>query len=221
MIEGKRGRWVPDSGHESGRGKSRRRDHRQSGEGEGGVSCWRPWGAGRESRGTDGVFKGFCLRGRGRRRGEKGERGEGVRHVYGSDDDSGGRGRVFIGCADGERVIVVKLLNKLVSIDVRKGLPAVVSFRETFPPDQVLELLASLSCAQDLFDFPFRLSIHKVRSGFLVVVPICGGLFIGCEKGSVEDIMDLPGGWQFEAERRSRHSRHDQERSISPGYKLC
>jgi hypothetical protein len=48
----------------------------------------------------------------------RGEWGEWVRHVYGSDDDGGGRGRVFIGCADGGQVIMVKLLNKLVGIDV-------------------------------------------------------------------------------------------------------
>jgi hypothetical protein len=116
MIEGERGRWVPDSGHESGRGESGGRNHRRSGEGEGGVSRWCPWGAGRESRGTDGVGEGFCSWRRGWRGGEKGEWGEWVRHVYGTDDDSGGR--VFIGCADGGRVVVVKLLDELVGVDV-------------------------------------------------------------------------------------------------------
>jgi hypothetical protein len=118
-------------------------------------------------------------------------------------------------------VIVVKFLNKLVGIDVGEGFPAVVSFREPFPPDQVLELLASLSCTQDLFNFPFWLSVYKVRSGFLVMVSVCGSLFIGHKEGAVKDVMDSPGGWQFEMEGCSQHNRHDQERPISSGCKLC
>jgi hypothetical protein len=72
---------------------------------------------------------------------------------------------------DGGWVFAIELLDELVSIDVGERFPAVMCFRESLPPDQVLELLASFPCTQDLFYFPFGLAVHKVRSGFLVLLP--------------------------------------------------
>ena len=42
------------------------------------------------------------------------------------------------------------------------------------------------------FDFVFFLSIYQLRNRFEVVVPMLFGLVIGREKGSMEDIVNLP-----------------------------
>jgi hypothetical protein len=76
-------------------------------------------------------------------------------------------------------VCVVKFFDKLVGVDVGQGFPTVMRFRESFPPDQVLELVTSLSCAQDLFNFPFWLAINKLWDGFLIFVTIQGSFFVG------------------------------------------
>jgi hypothetical protein len=91
-----------------------------------------------------------------------------------SDGDRvGSTGGGFIsGRTYGLGVYVVKFFDKLVSIDVGQGFPTVMRFRESFPPDQVLELVTPLSCTQDLFDFPFRLAVNKFWGGFLIFVTI-------------------------------------------------
>ena len=47
-----------------------------------------------------------------------------------------------------------------VGIDVGQGFPAVMCFGEPFPPDKVLELIVPSPCAQNLFHFPFRLTVN-------------------------------------------------------------
>jgi hypothetical protein len=89
------------------------------------------------------------------------------------------RGVFISGGAYGLGVCVVKFFDKLVGIDVGQGFPAVMRFRESFPPDQVLELVMLLSCAQDLFNFPFRLAVDKIWDGFLIFVTIQGSFFVG------------------------------------------
>jgi hypothetical protein len=76
-------------------------------------------------------------------------------------------------------VCVIKFFDKLVGIDVGQGFPTVMHFGESFPPDQVLELVTLLSCAQDLFNFPFRLAVDKIWDGFLIFVTIQGSFFVG------------------------------------------
>jgi hypothetical protein len=92
-----------------------------------------------------------------------------------------GRNRgVFIsGGAYSLGVGVVKFFDKLVGIDVGQGFPTVMRFGESFPPDQVLELVTLLSCIQDLFNFPFRLAVDKVWGRFLIFVTIQGSFFVG------------------------------------------
>ena len=77
------------------------------------------------------------------------------------DRDRKRRGGVFIGQgARGTRIFLMEFLDQLVGVDVGQGLPAVMCFREAFPPDQVLELAAVASCAQNSGDFPFGLPIN-------------------------------------------------------------
>jgi hypothetical protein len=112
--------------------------------------------------------------GRGDSRGRSG-------HLDTSDGDRVGRnGGGFISVqAYSSGVCMIKFFDKLVGIDVGQGLPTVMRFRESFPPDQVLELVMLLSCTQDLFNFPFRLAINKVWDGFLIFVTIQGSFFVG------------------------------------------
>jgi hypothetical protein len=67
---------------------------------------------------------------------------------------------------------MVVLLDELVSVDVRERFPTIMGFGEPLPPDQVLELLVSFPGAQDLFHFPFGLTVYKVRSRFLIFIAI-------------------------------------------------
>jgi hypothetical protein len=94
-------------------------------------------------------------------RGARGERGSDMMVILRDGDGVLPEVAIcFIGGADGKRVGLVVSFNEEVSVEVGQGFPAVMCFGETFPPDQVLELVASLPCAQDLLDFPFRLSVH-------------------------------------------------------------
>jgi hypothetical protein len=98
-----------------------------------------------------------------------------------SDGDRVGRnGGGFIdGGAYSLGVCVIKFFDKLVGMDVGQGFPTVMHFGESFPPDQVLELVTLLFRAQDLFNFPFRLAVNKVWDRFLIFVTIQGSFFVG------------------------------------------
>ena len=69
-------------------------------------------------------------------------------------------------------VSFIELCEELISVDIRRGFPAVMCFGETFPPDKILQLFPVSSDLEYLFHFPFWLPIDKVRSGFLVFVAI-------------------------------------------------
>jgi hypothetical protein len=98
-----------------------------------------------------------------------------------SDGDrmGGNRGGFISDSANSLRVCVVEFFDKLISVDVGQGFPTVMRFGESFPPDQVLELVMLFSCAQDLFNFPFRLAVDKIWDGFLIFVTIQGSFFVG------------------------------------------
>jgi hypothetical protein len=73
-------------------------------------------------------------------------------------------------------------------------------FRKTLPSDQVLELVASSSGAQDIFDFPFGLAINKFWDRFPVFTTIHGGFFVWGEQQGMEDVMDFPRWGKLELE---------------------
>jgi hypothetical protein len=54
---------------------------------------------------------------------------------------------VFIRSSDGCGILPIKFLDELIGHDVGKGFPAVMCFGESFPSDQVLELIAAFSSA--------------------------------------------------------------------------
>ena len=54
-------------------------------------------------------------------------------------------GVVFICGSDGRGILLIKFLNELIGSDVGEGFPTVMHLGESFPPDQVLELIAVLS----------------------------------------------------------------------------
>ena len=56
-------------------------------------------------------------------------------------------GVVFICGSDGRGILSIKFLYKLIGSDVGEGFPTVMCFGESFPPDQVLELIAVFSGA--------------------------------------------------------------------------
>jgi hypothetical protein len=89
-----------------------------------------------------------------------------------------GGGFISVG-AYSSGVCVIKFFDKLVGIDVGQGFPTVMHFGESFPSDQVLELVMSLPYTQDLFNFPFRLAVDKVWDRFLIFVTIQGSFFVG------------------------------------------
>ena len=66
----------------------------------------------------------------------------------------------------------IEFCEELIGVDIRRGFPAVMCFREAFPPDKILQLLPIASGLEYLLHFPFWLSIDKVWSGFLVFVAI-------------------------------------------------
>jgi hypothetical protein len=101
----------------------------------------------------------------------------------------------FMCCVNGSGIFLIELPDPVISVDVGQGLPAIMYFRESFPPNQVLELMMPFPCTRDGFYFPFRwLAIDKVRDGPLVLVAIYEGFFVRGEEGSMEDIVDLPQG---------------------------
>ena len=65
----------------------------------------------------------------------------------------------FICGSDGRGILAIKFLDKFISGNVGKGFPTVMCFGESFPPDQVLELIAAFSGAQDFFNLSFWLSV--------------------------------------------------------------
>ena len=123
--------------------------------------------------------RGWCLRGLGRGRAQaitKSERGrrafvtvnEGRGGGHGADGDGGMWGEVSYSSG----VSFIELCEELIGVDVRRGFPAVMCFREAFPLEKILQLLPMLSDLEYLFHFPFWLSIDKVWSGFLVFVAV-------------------------------------------------
>ena len=94
-------------------------------------------------------------------------------------------------------VSFIEFLDEFVSVYVDCWLPAIVSFQEPFPPDQILDLTLVPPDMEYLFDFPFGLTVDKFRGGFLIMTSIQGRLLVGCEKSGVEDVVDLPLGREF------------------------
>lgn len=76
-----------------------------------------------------------------------------------------------------------------------KGFPAIMGVGEVLPPDQVLELVMAFSGSEYSLNFPFWLSVNKIRSGFLVLFPIYGCFSIWGKKRRVEDIVYFPCDW--------------------------
>ena len=69
-------------------------------------------------------------------------------------------------------VSFIELLDEFVSVHVGCWFPAIVSFREPFPPDQILDLMPVLPDTEYLFDLPFGLPIDKLWDGFLISTSI-------------------------------------------------
>jgi hypothetical protein len=50
----------------------------------------------------------------------------------------------------------------------------------------------------DLFNFPFWFTFYDVGRWFQEVWSMLGHFFVGCEQGSMEDVMNFPGWWELE-----------------------
>jgi hypothetical protein len=74
--------------------------------------------------------------------------------------------------ADGCWMSFIEFFDQIFCVDILSWFPAIMRFRESFPPDKVLELIHSLSYSQDSFYFPFGLSVDKLWGGFLILFPI-------------------------------------------------
>ena len=68
------------------------------------------------------------------------------------------------------------------------------------PSHEVLLLLptAKRPLLENAFDFPFWFSFQNIRRWFDKIWAVLIGFFVRCEEGSMEDVMDFPGGREFE-----------------------
>jgi hypothetical protein len=103
----------------------------------------------------------------------------------------------------------------LFGVDMAEGFSTIMCFGEPLPSNQILQLVAPSSCAQNLFYFPFRLAVDEVRGWFLKVRAVDRGFIIGGEKGSVEYVVYLPLGREFQLEGHARYCCCDEEGAIS------
>ena len=93
--------------------------------------------------------------------------------------------------------------------------PCVVAVWVTLPLDKVLEeALAPMSpVIDDCFDFELLFTSYQVRWRSGVIRSVSCGFSIGSKKGSVKDIVDLPGGREFQFERDWGNDPSDAERT--------
>jgi hypothetical protein len=103
----------------------------------------------------------------------------------------------------------------LFGVDMAEGFSTIMCFGEPLPSNQILQLVVPSSCAQNLFYFPFRLAVDEVRGWFLKVRAVDRGFIIGGEKGSVEYVVYLPLGREFQPEGHARYCCCDEEGAIS------
>jgi hypothetical protein len=66
--------------------------------------------------------------------------------VNGADDDRSLWEVAFKCCVDCNRVFSMKLLDKVVGIDMGQGFPTVMCLGKALPPNQVLQLVAPSPC---------------------------------------------------------------------------
>jgi hypothetical protein len=62
----------------------------------------------------------------------------------------------------------------------------------SFPSDQILLLFAICPIAEDLFHFPFGLSLYKIGWGFQEVRAVGRCFIVGGQEGRMEYIVDFP-----------------------------
>jgi hypothetical protein len=77
------------------------------------------------------------------------------------------------------------------------GFPRGLGDRITFPFDQILVRSTPSSMFQDCFHVIDLFSIKDVRNWSGEVLAMYFGFDIGFEKHGMEDIVNLPCGWQF------------------------
>jgi hypothetical protein len=133
-----------------------------------------------------------------------------------ADGDSSFRSLVYIPF---QRMSYVIPSHKFGSEDLVMRFPRVVGRRITLPSYQVLQLLRATkeSMVKDRFDLVFLFTVYKFRGWSRVIDSVLRSLMVRGQQGSVEDVMDIPGQWQFELVRHGGYHFSDTERSMSLG----